>query len=173
MTINCPNCSHKEQDGILLCSNCGTILAKIDGINTAPIPSSQLGGRVTGDIKDREGLPKDQPVEAVLSFHILSSGHILPFLGEGEFIVGRVSAGQSILPDLDLEPYKAYESGVSRLHARVRVITAGAFITDLGSSNGTRINGKDIAPHTEQPILHQDIIQLGQLSIQAIVREPL
>lgn len=171
MTVNCPNCGHEEQAGILLCSNCGTFLTEIDGVHTAPVSASLLGGRDTEQIKADSGLLRQQPKEAILSLHILRSGHILPFLGLGEFIIGRVSEGQSILPDLDLEPYKAYESGVSRLHARVRISKNAVFITDLGSSNGTKLNGKDMAPHQEQAIHHEDVIQLGQLNIQALVRE--
>lgn len=173
MTVNCPKCGHEEQEGILLCSHCGAFLTKIDGIHTAPVHKLRAEGRSTEQLEVSESLLEEQPKDAILSFHILHTGHILPFLGKGQFIIGRVSEGQSILPDLDLEPYKAYEAGVSRIHAKIRIAENAAFITDLGSSNGTKLNGKNILPHQEQTIHHEDVIQLGKLSIQALVRETL
>src|SRR5690606_35222033 len=96
---------------------------------------------------------------------------ILPLEGPGEFIVGRVSSGQSILPDVDLEPYAAYESGVSRLHARIRIQNEEISIMDLGSANGTRVNNEKLSPHQPYSINHKDVLRFGRLSIQALTGE--
>jgi len=83
--------------------------------------------------------------------------------------VGRVSKGQSILPDVDLEPYTAYESGVSRLHARIRIEEHAIWITDLGSANGTRLNNEKLTPHQDYPLSNKDVVRLGRLNVQALV----
>jgi pSer/pThr/pTyr-binding forkhead associated (FHA) protein len=44
-------------------------------------------------------------------------------------------------------------------------------VTDLGSSNGTRVNGQKIVPHVDYPINHGDIIALGKLKIQVIIAQ--
>jgi pSer/pThr/pTyr-binding forkhead associated (FHA) protein len=89
--------------------------------------------------------------------------------GVGEYIVGRVSKGQSILPDVDLEPYQAFKEGVSRLHARIKVEPQAIWITDLGSANGTRVNEQMLTPHQEFPLSDNDVVRLGRLNIQALV----
>ena len=50
----------------------------------------------------------------------MDSGKILPLASRNEFTLGRLSEGQPIMPDIDLTPYQAYASGVSRLHAVVK-----------------------------------------------------
>jgi pSer/pThr/pTyr-binding forkhead associated (FHA) protein len=95
----------------------------------------------------------------------------LPLVGRNEFTLGRISQGQSILPDIDLSPYNAYAQGVSRLHATLKLIQDELYIEDLGSSNGTRINNTKIPPHQNQLVQHGDVIALGRFKIQALVRQ--
>jgi len=77
--------------------------------------------------------------------------------------------GQPILPDVDLSPFDAFSLGVSRLHAAIRIVNREVVVTDLGSSNGTRVNGQKIVPHVDYPINHGDIIAVGKLKIQVII----
>jgi len=84
--------------------------------------------------------------------------------------MGRVAEGQPILPDVDLSPYEAYSQGVSRLHAALKVINQRVVIMDLGSSNGTRVNGQKIVPNVDYPLNHGDMIALGKLKIQVLIR---
>jgi len=59
---------------------------------------------------------------------------------EFEFDQDSVTIGRTAECDVIL-----YEAGVSRKHARILVENATFFIEDLGSSNGTRVNGTTIA----------------------------
>jgi len=43
-------------------------------------------------------------------------------------------------------------------------------VMDLGSSNGTYINGRRINPHVEESLGHGDIVALGKLKIQVLLR---
>jgi len=95
----------------------------------------------------------------------------LPLEGGQEFTLGRVSGTQPILPDVDLSPYGAYEGGVSRLHATISLAKEGITIMDLGSANGTRVNGKKIPPHQPMPLQHGDMISLGSFKVQILIRE--
>jgi pSer/pThr/pTyr-binding forkhead associated (FHA) protein len=130
--------------------------------------SAAMGGSITNRLEGSGALPVPT-IPARLNLHIIRSGQILPLKGPGEYIVGRVSEGQSILPDIDLEPYAAYESGVSRLHARIRLDEHTMWITDLGSANGTRVNNEKLVPHQDYPLGNKDVLRLGRLSIQALV----
>lgn len=51
-----------------------------------------------------------------------------------------------------------YEAGVSRRHARICADGDGYFIEDLGSSNGTRVNGSAVK---KQPLQSGDLLALG------------
>jgi pSer/pThr/pTyr-binding forkhead associated (FHA) protein len=100
----------------------------------------------------------------------LDTGQVLPLAGRNEFTLGRISEGQPIMPDIDLSPYQAYASGVSRLHAVVKRDNQRAVIMDLGSANGTYINGKRLTANVEQSLSHGDIVSLGKLKIQVLLR---
>ena len=75
-----------------------------------------------------------------------------------------------MMPDIDLTPYQAYASGVSRLHAVVKRDSERVLVMDLGSSNGTYVNGRRINPHVEEALNHGDILALGKLKIQVLLR---
>jgi pSer/pThr/pTyr-binding forkhead associated (FHA) protein len=131
--------------------------------------SADMGGFATGRLAGEQ-----TPLNlsgAQLNLHVVRSGQIVPLGGAGEYIVGRVSDGQSILPDIDLEPYNAYEAGVSRLHARIKIDQGSMWITDLGSANGTRLNNQKLSPHHEYPLSDKDLLRFGRLSLQALVGE--
>jgi pSer/pThr/pTyr-binding forkhead associated (FHA) protein len=42
-------------------------------------------------------------------------------------------------------------------------------IIDIGSSNGTYVNGKRLEGNVEYPLTHGDIIALGKLKIQVLL----
>jgi pSer/pThr/pTyr-binding forkhead associated (FHA) protein len=74
------------------------------------------------------------------------------------------------MPDIDLSPYQAYASGVSRLHAVVKRDGPRVILMDLGSANGTYINGKRLTTNVEQVLNHGDIVALGKLKIQVLIK---
>jgi len=55
-----------------------------------------------------------------------------------------------------------YDSRVSRLHARLEKTEKGWVILDLGSKNGTRVNGKLVK---EKLLSSGDIIQIGPVKL--------
>jgi uncharacterized RDD family membrane protein YckC len=81
-------------------------------------------------------------------------------LAPGEYTVGR---SQQCDVTVDHET-------VSRQHARLYVEEHRAFIEDLGSSNGTFINGKPIQGRT--PLAHRDRLHLGKALIEVELPTP-
>jgi pSer/pThr/pTyr-binding forkhead associated (FHA) protein len=104
-----------------------------------------------------------------ISLKVIDSGHIIPLSGQQEYTLGRVSGEQPILPDIDLSPFKGYEAGVSRLHATIRVDQEAIWVTDLGSVNGTLVNGAEIGAQIAIPLDHGDILTLGNLKLQFFI----
>jgi hypothetical protein len=114
--------------------------------------------------------PKD--LDNWASLHLLDSGQILPLGDRTEFTLGRVSEAQPIMPDIDLTPYQAYANGVSRLHAVLKREGKRVFVMDLGSSNGTYLNGVRLTPNLDQTLNHGDMLALGKLKIQILLKNP-
>jgi pSer/pThr/pTyr-binding forkhead associated (FHA) protein len=169
MSIICPNCKHREPEGAIFCSDCGTKLIGPDGLSTAAIQATE-SIFTTSEPAPKPAAPL--PVSgAQINLHIIRTGQIIPLEGRSDYTIGRVSDGQSILPDVDLSPFDAFTHGVSRLHATLRIRDEGYFIEDLGSSNGTRINNNKIPALVEQSIQHGDVISLGRFKIQALIRQ--
>jgi pSer/pThr/pTyr-binding forkhead associated (FHA) protein len=170
--ILCPNCHHQEISGALFCNECGAQLVTTDRIATQSIrrqPSDFLSSLEKSGQAPSQTSPAST-VDAVVSLYLVDSGQILHLAGRNEFTLGRVAEGQPILPDVDLSPYEAYAQGVSRLHSCLKIINQRVVITDLGSSNGTRVNGQKIMPHIDYPLNHGDVVALGKLKVQILIR---
>lgn len=168
--IVCPNCQHKNMTGSMFCSECGANIGTEEGLTTQNIETGEIKPALEG----KPGRVARQPAITKLdtwgTLHLLDTGQMLPLSDRNEFTLGRISEGQPIMPDIDLSPYQAYASGVSRLHAVLKRDGSRIVIMDLGSSNGTYVNAKRLNPNLEQPIQHSDIISLGKLKIQILLR---
>ncbi len=70
-------------------------------------------------------------------------------LSGGIITIGRRTGNDIALLDLE----------VSRQHARIDCIPPRYFVTDLGSTNGTRVNGKPVAGR--YPLNSGDVIEVG------------
>ncbi len=163
--ITCPNCKHNEIDGAIFCGECGTQLVKSE-IGTTQKITPEEADKVPTSPFDSE-IPN--PNNVWISLHMLDSGQILPVSERTEFTMGRISDNQPIMPDIDFSPFKAYDSGVSRLHAVIRRNSGNVIVMDLGSSNGTYVNGTRLMPNMEQPLRHGDVIALGKLKMQVVL----
>ena len=52
---------------------------------------------------------------------------------------------------------------VSAQHLRLDVTSSGIRVTDLGSTNGTQLNGRHIPPNAAQPLQPGDVMRVGDL----------
>lgn len=81
---------------------------------------------------------------------------VVPLSGE-EIILGRAAQGSTVrLPERD----------VSRRHARFTCSNGAVWIEDLGSSNGTRVNGERI--QTKRRLREGDLVQLGGYDVAVL-----
>jgi pSer/pThr/pTyr-binding forkhead associated (FHA) protein len=165
--IICPSCQHKEISGALFCSQCGAQLVTLSDAQ-APKESPESRAQAADPGAPKATSPMIAPPSARLSLHLVESGQILPLAERSEFSLGRVAEGQPIMPDIDLTPFKAYENGVSRLHAILKLVNDQVTILDLGSSNGTYVNGNRLVPSVERPLQNGDMIHLGKLKLQIL-----
>ena len=167
--IVCSNCSHVNVAGALFCSECGTRLGASDPLTTQNIKPSQTMEAL------RQGPAPSAPPAVTnnwVTLHLLDTGQVLPLTERNEFTLGRISEGQPIMPDVDLSPYQAYTRGVSRLHAVLKREASHVFLMDLGSSNGTYVNGKRLTPNVDHALSNGDVVALGKLKIQILLKAP-
>lgn len=167
--IECPNCQHNNLDGTVFCTDCGMQLSGLQSIVTQNIATDSQPLRSL-DKSRTEAFAKS--LDTWASLHLQDSGQILPLGDRAEFTLGRVSEAQPIMPDIDLTPYQAYASGVSRLHAVLKREGKRVFVMDLGSSNGTYLNGKRLRPNVDHSLNHGDMLALGKLKIQILLKTP-
>ncbi len=84
-------------------------------------------------------------------------------------LLGRASEAESYRPDFDMT---FYDDGgyVSRRHARITQGQGGYFVTDLGSSNGTTVNGRPLIARHAHALRNGDRIKVGLVVIQFCLR---
>ncbi len=165
--ITCQNCSHKEMEGVIFCSECGGQLIFTQGIHTTGM---QKTDGITQEPTVIEPTPTPSFPNALITLHVINKNVYLHIEEFGEVIVGRGSEGQSMVPDIDLHPYQAFDSGVSRLHAAIKIDPDQIIVFDLGSSNGTSINGIKITPNEPNVLKNGDLLCFGKLKIEVITK---
>jgi pSer/pThr/pTyr-binding forkhead associated (FHA) protein len=83
-------------------------------------------------------------------------------LTEETITIGRKPGNTIVLPD----------SYISGRHAEITTDNTGTYLTDVGSTNGTVVNGQKLAAHEKQLLLDGDEIQLGQNTYLFSLAEP-
>jgi hypothetical protein len=94
-------------------------------------------------------------------------------LQSGTTLIGRQNRDQGVEPEIDLGIHPV-DRGVSTQHAVLRIRDSGLTVTDLGSTNGTSLNGSDdLLPEGEEtPLTDGDRIHVGAWTTITIVRSP-
>ncbi|MBN1285215.1 MAG: FHA domain-containing protein [Anaerolineae bacterium] len=108
---------------------------------------------------------------AAILLHIQNASKPLRLDPSQEIIIGRLDPANLAYPDLDLSPYQAHEQGVSRLHAAIRCRDDMLTLVDLGSSNGTRLNGRRLVPNQPDVLHDGDEIRLGNLMMHVYMEQ--
>lgn len=116
-------------------------------------------------------IPDDFDLPRTNTLRLMLSGHTEPLKIRGlttPITLGRTHEETGSYPSIDLTPHHGQKLGVSRLHAQIESIYSDYYIKDLGSSNGTWVNGRRIEPHQLVPIENGDQIRLGRLMISLL-----
>jgi FHA domain len=86
-------------------------------------------------------------------------------------LIGRHNYDQGVEPEIDLGIHPV-DRGVSTQHAVLRIRDSGLTVTDLGSTNGTSLNGSEdlLGNGEETPLTDGDRIHLGAWTTITIVQ---
>ncbi len=83
-----------------------------------------------------------------------------------KLVLGRIDQQNPIPVDVDLSAYDAEEHGVSRHHLVLHAENDQLMMTDLGSGNGTQLNGMRVEPNKTYLLKNNDQLRLGRLAIE-------
>jgi hypothetical protein len=117
-----------------------------------------------------QGGKRVRAVAAIL-LHVRGGDEPIALQRPARIVVGRLeaaSAGEE--PDLDLTPFGAPDKGVSRRHALIDTLEATPTLVDMGSSNGTFVNGQKLTPNQPCALHDGDEIRLGKLVARIYVK---
>ncbi len=92
-----------------------------------------------------------------------------PVAVENEVTIGRVDPHRGIRPDVDLSKFDP-ASRISRRHARITSRGSQFYIEDLGSANGTVINGRTRLKAQERyPLANGDVVKIGETTLKFVI----
>ena len=169
--IICSNCQEANISGALYCNKCGSQLVSLDGtpaVQTLPSIDYAYQQLVT----NRLASPPEEPsLTSKVALHIMDTGKTIPLAGREDFTLGRSVDDAPSHPEINLNAYGAYEKGVSRIHAIIKINNNVVTIADLNSVNVTRVNGKKITSNQPIPLNHGDIFTLGKMKFQVFIRK--
>jgi len=161
----CPDCSAPAPSaGVNFCEICGfNFVTGTSGqfpapvVKQAPVVPAPLPQAVTISFKvivcvDPTLRTPDSP-EAPTDF-----APITYLLDKPASLVGRKSEGRAVFPEIPLDA----DSAVSHRHGLISVAPDGSLIyRDLGSANGTKLNGAEVASLVDLPLKSGDQLTLG------------
>lgn len=157
----CPYCGYGNREGLLFCEECG------QGLSDERPGSASSTNVLDGDsseyaINSTWGSASLTTAASII-VQIRDAADPLQMPLADEMLLGRHDATNTRQPDIDLTPYGALEKGVSRLHATIERNEDVLTLIDLGSSNGTHLNGQRLTPHQPRVLREGDEIRLGKL----------
>jgi pSer/pThr/pTyr-binding forkhead associated (FHA) protein len=169
--MNCPNCHKQNRPGLLLCEFCGhqlITLSEMSRYKTGALGAIEIPwkpytpGETTPD-KPQTGVLHEAPF---ITLEVVESGEKLRLKTHGHISLGRADTDSSWQPTVDLTPYGAVEKGVSRMHADLFFENDQVFVLELGSANGTRVNGVRVQIGLAQQLCNGDKLELGGLHLR-------
>jgi hypothetical protein len=158
--IICPHCAHQNREGTLICGKCEKSLKlnAPDGVATHLLDESnnELAAKATwGKAEFSEN--------NLILLRIRNVEDPITIQPAKKIILGRSDNASSQKPDLDLTPYGALDMGISRIHAAINRNEGILTLVDMGSANGTHLNGQRLAPDHPRVLRDGDEIRLGNL----------
>jgi hypothetical protein len=166
--VECRHCGKKNRMNDVFCYSCGQILESA---------MNQFDTRTFAEATNRQYSDAYFGPDTVLVIDVRDASEALelrPQLRNHEMVIGRSTGNGAMSPDVDLSPMGAAELGVSRLHLALRYESSDNTIQiyDLGSANGSYVNGQKLHPKELRVLRHGDELRLGRLVLRVRYLHP-
>lgn len=160
----CPACNYENSIYLVECRQCGARLNTDPAITLPSIPTQFI------EPLRHSHLPGHTWPPHALALYVTGEETpvILPY--QERTVLGRIKSNE-FEQRLDLTHYGARTLGVSRRHATISFSDEDCLLEDLGSSNGTWLNGNRLVAYKPHPLQNGDVIRLGQLILFVYFRD--
>jgi hypothetical protein len=158
----CWKCGYEfDNDDVDYCRECGAV-------NPATLPIDETVG------VDRDDFVRSLQARLSSAGYVEDPNYVIFQIGGEEIFVslskrivfGREPQDLADAQMVNLESFKGHEAGVSRRHAAIhRNDDDQIVLVDLGSTNGTTLNGDVLEPLQEYLLKDGDEIRLGNLGL--------
>ncbi len=146
-------------------------------------PDPQTGHNTTYDVRSdaaeavrlyqaEQASARHTPIfagEVALRLNIDDTAEGLAYVLQTEAVIGRGDPLVDIPPEVDLTAYGAYQMGLSRRHALLRLRDGRLELLDLGSRNGTFVNGLRLTAHQPMALATADELRLGRMLLHLYI----
>ncbi len=156
----CPVCGLANPPSRVYCVHCGS------NLDSSKTPADLKPAEIVKVLAKQHNMEEVFVTDQVqIRFQIEGGELALPM--ENVVTVGR-SDPELATVHVDLSPYGAEDLGLSRRHIQIRRENMLVYVTDLGSVNGTYLNGRRLLPHAERVLRNGDTLQLGRLVLMVL-----
>jgi len=160
--IRCPSCGKRHPENTLFCDECGAYLLVEGHKRTDPLAVEDVDW-MEADFGITSPLESEDARPIAIRLSIVGSGRQIEFPLSKEVSIGRLDATTATYPDIDLTNDGGLEKGVSRRHAKITRKGSEVFLEDLGSVNGTLLNGKRLTPYLPHALRDDDEVRVGRI----------
>ena len=155
---SCPNCGKDNPDHGVFCEYCGFAIRAVS-IGTTQLNANNLpagGGQLADDY--------------VIILHVEAYDDPVPLRVLDHVVLGREEGSDDVATYINLEPYGALNAGVSRRHAQFSRREDELLVRDLGSTNGTFLNGQRLIDARDYSVHDGDELVVGRLSLRVFFK---
>lgn len=156
----CPVCGGGNLRHARFCRHCGQPLATAVAIESAGATAAEFAAYAAPE-------PAASPSAELVVVEPAGSGWRIA-LAQPRLLLGRPHGQRPIDVDFSALDPNAY---VSRNHALIEAVPGGHTLTDLGSANGTLVNGARLQPQRPVLLHDGDRILMGKLGLQYRIRK--
>jgi len=154
----CIHCGHKNREGSLFCVECDNLISLRSGRD-----ETQTVSPLQAISQWPKFLPTSYEPGITLMVQTAQGVRSIRLSADKSLVLGRIDRDTLETPDIDLADLGALKYGVSRFHAVIDCTQEVHTLTDLGSRNGTFLNGRQLSPQQSHLLRHGDEIRLGKL----------
>lgn len=162
--IKCPFCGTSSVENTLFCSECGLYLINGEDRATDPLEDDEAEVSPVPEEEKTRSQPAKGQEPHTLRLKIGDRQRKVEVSLNKTIHLGRIDPGSDVFPEIDLTEH-APAKNISRRHASIRTQDGMVVIEDLGSINGTFLNGDRLSPYLPQLLKNGDSLYLGKLRI--------
>lgn len=180
----CPTCQTENETTAFFCIACGASISHVEPCEREPVEEASPNSTTSAPTAAQDSMvqcsacgldqdPTDRCIRCDSAITLPSDWFAIWPWGEEtlideELLIGRDSSPEWLRRRLSQLGF----DNVSRRHARITILSSGAFVTDLGSSNGTFFNEVPLAAHTEIPVTGDGVLGFGASLRVTLSRRP-